>query len=246
MTDINKLHRQSSGDLSVYSKSIRIFSKIALLCASEALFYLEIYLSFTKTEIKFQVASSTANAQQSHKGVGANPLGFVRVGSFESPALLLASDGAPEPASGRPPYSPTTADTILHIAFHNGSAILHSRHPGRPKQGPTTQNKPCELGLKARTTCFVPTSNNNPTKVSEMHFDLAASFQEKATFLGSGHQILESIQKNSPISGSAHQILHSIQKNSPFLGSIHHLPFPILIQVSFQGLPTILPPDTTE
>lgn len=122
----------------------------------KALFYLEIYLSFTKKEIKFQVASSTGNAQQSHKGVGANPLGFVRVGFF------------------------------------------------------------------------VPTSNNNPTKVSEMHFDLAASFQKKASFLGSGHQILE-----------------SIQKNSPFLGSIHHLQSPILIQVPFQ-LPPILPPDLTE
>ena len=62
-----------------------------------------------------------------------------------------------------------------------------------------------------------------------MHLDLAASFQEKAPFLG-----------------SAHQILHSIQKNSPFLGSIRHLQSPILIQVPFQGLPTILPPDTTE
>jgi hypothetical protein len=29
---------------------------------------------------------------------------------------------------------------------------------GRPKPGPPTQSKPCELGLKARTTCFVPTS----------------------------------------------------------------------------------------
>ena len=66
--------------------------------------------------------------------------------------------------------------------------------------------------LSNRTTCFVPTSNNNPTKVSEMHFDLAASFQEKA----------------------------------PFLGSAHHLQSPILIQVPFQGLPTILLPDTTE
>ena len=62
-----------------------------------------------------------------------------------------------------------------------------------------------------------------------MHFDLAGSFQEKASFLG-----------------SAHQILHGIHKNSPFLGSIRHLQSPILIQPPFQGLPTILPPDTTE
>ena len=101
--------------------------------------------------------------------------------------------------------------------FRAVAEIPYHRHRGRPKPGPTTQNKSCELGLKARTTCFVPTSNNNPTKVSEMHFDLAASFQEKASFLGSGHQILESIQKNSPIFGSAHQILHSIQKNTFFL-----------------------------
>ncbi len=117
----------------------------------------------------------------------ARTLWVLRVGSFESPVLLLAGDRAPEPASGR------------------------------PKPGPTTQNKPCELGLKARTTCFVLTSNKNPTKVSEMHFDLDAGFQEKAPFLG-----------------SAHQIVHSIQKNRPFLGSIHHLQSPILIQVLFQ------------
>ena len=30
-------------------------------------------------------------------------------------------------------------------------------HRGRPKPGTTTQSKPRELGLKARTTCFVPT-----------------------------------------------------------------------------------------
>ena len=90
------------------------------------------------------------NALHSHKAVSANPLGFVRTECFESSALLLAGDGAPEPESGRPAYSPTTADTILHILFHNGSTILHRRHRGRPKLGPTTQSKSCELGLKAR------------------------------------------------------------------------------------------------
>ena len=33
---------------------------------------------------------------QAHKASGANPLGFVRAGGFESPALLLAGDGAAE------------------------------------------------------------------------------------------------------------------------------------------------------
>ena len=113
--------------------------------------------------------------------------------------------------------------------FRAVAEIPYHRHRGRPKPGPTTQNKPREPLGRARPACFVPTSNNNPTKVSEMHFDLAASFQEKAPFLG-----------------SAHQILHGIQKNSPFLGSIRHLQSPILIQVPFQGLLTILPPDTTE
>ena len=34
---------------------------------------------------------------------------------------------------------------------------------GRPKPGPTAQSKPRELGLKARTTCFVPPSTISPT-----------------------------------------------------------------------------------
>ena len=34
------------------------------------------------------------NALHSHKAVSANPLGFVRDGCFESPALLSAGDGA--------------------------------------------------------------------------------------------------------------------------------------------------------
>ena len=38
----------------------------------------------------------------------------------------------------------------------------------------------------------------------------------------------------------------SFQGKAPFLGSAHHLQPPILIQVPFQGLPTILPPDTRE
>ena len=33
-------------------------------------------------------------AQDSHKAVSANPLGFVRADCFESPALLSAGDGA--------------------------------------------------------------------------------------------------------------------------------------------------------
>ena len=40
-------------------------------------------------------------------------------------------------------------------------------HRGRLKPGPTTQSKPRELGLKARTTCFVPTSAGIPAILAE-------------------------------------------------------------------------------
>ena len=36
------------------------------------------------------------DALQSHKAVSANPFGFVRADCFESPALLLVGDGAPQ------------------------------------------------------------------------------------------------------------------------------------------------------
>ena len=40
-------------------------------------------------------------------------------------------------------------------------------HRGRPKLGPPTQSKPCELGLKARAACFVPTSAGIPAILAE-------------------------------------------------------------------------------
>ena len=40
-------------------------------------------------------------------------------------------------------------------------------HRGRPKLGPPTQSKPRELGLKARTTCFVPTPAGIPAILAE-------------------------------------------------------------------------------
>ena len=45
-------------------------------------------------------------------------------------------------------------ENLLHyfLIGHRG------RHRGRPKLGPPTQSKQRELGLKARTTYFVPTS----------------------------------------------------------------------------------------
>ena len=118
---------------------------------------------------------------------------------------------------------------------------------------PTTQSKSCELGLKARTTCLVPTSDGNPAKASEVPFVFAVSFQEKdpylgrahqnldnfqniGTFLGSAHQNPASFQEKAPFSGSAHQIAHCIQENSLFLGRAHQFPAPILLQVPLPGL----------
>ena len=40
-------------------------------------------------------------------------------------------------------------------------------HRGRPKLGPPTQSKQRELGLKDRTTCFVPTSAGIPAILAE-------------------------------------------------------------------------------
>ena len=50
-------------------------------------------------------------------------------------------------------------ENLLHYFFIG--------HRGRPKLGPPTQSKPCELGLKARTTCFVPTSAGIPAILAE-------------------------------------------------------------------------------
>ena len=43
-----------------------------------------------------QVVQGYTNALHSHKAVSANPFGFVRADCFESPALLLVGDGAPQ------------------------------------------------------------------------------------------------------------------------------------------------------
>ena len=66
----------------------------------------------------------------------------------------------------------------ISIQYNTSNSIHIQRHRVRPEPGPNTQNKPRELGLKARTACFVPTSDVNLSKVSEVLFDLAASFQE--------------------------------------------------------------------
>ena len=48
------------------------------------------------TSNTFLAFPSEVPGLQAHKASGANPLGFVRAGDFESPALLLAGDGAAE------------------------------------------------------------------------------------------------------------------------------------------------------
>jgi len=48
------------------------------------------------TSDTFPAFPSEVPGLQAHKASGANPLGFVRAGGFESPALLLAGDGAAE------------------------------------------------------------------------------------------------------------------------------------------------------
>ena len=48
------------------------------------------------TSDTFPAFPSEVPGLQAHKASGANPLGFVRARGFESPALLLAGDGAAE------------------------------------------------------------------------------------------------------------------------------------------------------
>ncbi len=64
--------------------------------------------------------------------------------------------------SGRPSYSPTTADTILHTVFKGSDRNPPLEAPWSAIPEPTTQDKPRELSPKARTTCLVPTSGRKP------------------------------------------------------------------------------------
>ena len=50
--------------------------------------------------------------------------------------------------SGRPAYSPTTSYFIFISILHMSKADSYKRQRGRPKPGPTAQNKPRELDPK--------------------------------------------------------------------------------------------------
>ena len=50
--------------------------------------------------------------------------------------------------SGRPAYSPTTSYFIFISILHMSKADSYKRQRGRPKPGPTAQNKPSELDPK--------------------------------------------------------------------------------------------------
>ena len=78
---------------------------------------------------------------------------------------------------------------------------------GWPKPGPTAQSKPRELGLKARTTCFVPPSTTSPTTPPESQSLQTPLFKDRACYF-----CLQSLQRPLFKDWSHYFCLQSLQR----------------------------------